>query len=374
MKIAVNTRLVIKNKMDGIGLFTWQTFSLLAKQHPEIDFYFIFDRKPDEEFITAKNIHPIIIRPITRHIYVFPYWYQIALKNVLKKLKPDIFIATDGMFPLNSNIKTLAIIHDLNFEHHPELLPKNVLNYYKKYFPKFAQQANQIATVSEFSKNDIVQTYKIEASKISVVFNGASKKFKPISEVEKQIVKDKFTEGVNYFLFVGTIHPRQNVPMLLKAFNQYKLESGSSLKLLIAGKKMWSNAETTQLLNELEHKKDIVFTGRVNDKELAQLTAAAKAITYIPIFEGFGIPLLEGMQCGVPVITSNITSMPEVVGSAGILVNPFNQNEIAQAMQKITTNNNFHKELSSKSILQATKFSWEKTAQLVMESINKTIQ
>jgi len=374
LKIAVNTRLVIKNKMDGIGLFTWQTFSLLAKQHPEIDFYFIFDRKPDEEFITAKNIHPIIIRPITRHIYVFPYWYQIALKNVLKKLKPDIYIATDGMFPLNSNIKTLAIIHDLNFEHHPELLPKNVLNYYKKYFPKFAQQANQIATVSEFSKNDIVQTYKIEASKISVVFNGASKKFKPISEVEKQIVKDKFTEGVNYFLFVGTIHPRKNVPMLLKAFNQYKLESGSSLKLLIAGKKMWSNAETTQLLNELEHKKDIVFTGRVNDKELAQLTAAAKAITYIPIFEGFGIPLLEGMQCGVPVITSNITSMPEVVGSAGILVNPFNQNEIAQAMQKITTNNNFHKELSSKSILQATKFSWEKTAQLVMESINKTIQ
>ncbi|MCW8897760.1 MAG: glycosyltransferase family 4 protein [Flavobacteriales bacterium] len=374
MKIAVNTRLVIKNKMDGIGLFTWQTFSLLAKQHPEIDFYFIFDRKPDEEFLAAKNIHPIIIRPITRHIYVFPYWYQIALKRILKKLNPDIFIATDGMFPLNSNIKTLVIIHDLNFEHHPELLPKNVLNYYKKYFPKFAQQANQIATVSEFSKNDIVQTYKIEASKISVVFNGASKKFKPISEVEKQIVKDKFTEGVNYFLFVGTIHPRKNVPMLLKAFNQFKTESGTSLKLLIAGKKMWSNTETAQLLNELAHKKDIIFTGRVNDNELAELTAAAKAITYIPIFEGFGIPLLEGMQCGVPVITSNITSMPEVVGDAGILVNPFNQNEIAQAMQKITADNNFHKELSSKSILQATKFSWEKTAQLVMESINKTIR
>lgn len=374
MKIAVNTRLVIKNKMDGIGLFTWQTFSFLARENPEIDFYFIFDRKPDEEFIAAKNIHPIIIRPITKHIYVFPYWYQIALKRILKKLKPDIFIATDGMFPLNSNIKTLAIIHDLNFEHHPELLPKNVLNYYKKYFPKFAQQANQIATVSEFSKNDIVQTYKIEASKISVVFNGASKKFKPISEVEKQVVKDKFAEGVDYFLFVGTIHPRKNVPMLLKAFNQYKSESGSSLKLLIAGKKMWSNSEATQLLNELAHKKDIIFTGRVNDNELAELTAAAKAITYIPIFEGFGIPLVEGMQCGVPVITSNITSMPEVVGDAGILVNPFNQNEIAQAMQKITADKNFHEALSSKSILQATKFSWEKTAQLVMESINKTIR
>ncbi|MBL1233707.1 MAG: glycosyltransferase family 4 protein [Flavobacteriales bacterium] len=374
MKIAVNTRLVIKNKMDGIGLFTWQTFSLLAKQHPEIDFYFIFDRKTDEEFIAAKNIHPIIIRPITRHIYVFPYWYQIALKRVLKKLNPDIFIATDGMFPLNSNIKTLAIIHDLNFEHHPEMLPKNVLNYYKKYFPKFAQQADQIATVSEFSKNDIIKTYNIEASKIDVIFNGASENFKPISEFEKQVVKNKFAEGVDYFLFVGTIHPRKNVPMLLKAFNQYKSESGSSFKLLIAGKKMWSNAETTQLLNELEHKKDIVFTGRVNDKELAELTAAAKAITYIPIFEGFGIPLLEGMQCGVPVITSNITSMPEVVGDTGILVNPFNQNEIAQAMQKITADNNFHKELSSKSILQATKFSWEKTAQLVMESINKTVR
>lgn len=374
MKIAVNTRLVIKNKMDGIGLFTWQTFTLLAKHHPEIDFYFIFDRKPDEEFITAKNVHPIIIRPITKHIYVFPYWYQIALKRVLKKLKPDIFIATDGMFPLNNNIKTLAIIHDLNFEHHPEMLPKNVLNYYKKYFPKFAQQANQIATVSEFSKNDIVKTYKIEASKINVVFNGASKNFKPISEANKQAVKDKFTEGVDYFLFVGTIHPRKNVPMLLKAFNQFKVENESSLKLLIAGKTMWSNTETTQLLNGLEHNKDIIFTGRVNDEELAELTAAATAITYIPIFEGFGIPLLEGMQCGVPVITSNITSMPEVVGDAGILVNPFSQKEVVHAMQKITADNNFHEALSSKSILQAKKFSWEKTAQLVMESIKKTIE
>lgn len=374
MKIAVNTRLVIKNKMDGIGLFTWQTFSLLAKQHPEIDFYFIFDRKPDEEFIVAKNIHPIIIRPITKHIYVFPYWYQIALKRVLKKLKPDIFIATDGMFPLNSNIKTLSIIHDLNFEHHPKMLPKSVLNYYKKYFPKFAQQADQIATVSEFSKNDIVHTYKIEASKINVVFNGASENFKPISEVEKQVVKDKFTEGVDYFLFVGTIHPRKNVPMLLKAFNQYKSESGATLKLLIAGKIMWRNTETTKLLNELEHKKDIIFTGRINDKELAELTASAKAITYIPIFEGFGIPLLEGMQCGVPVITSNITSMPEVVGDAGVLVNPFSQEEIVQAMQKITTDKNFHEELSSKSILQAKKFSWKKTAQLVMEAIKKTFE
>lgn len=374
MKIAVNTRLVIKNKMDGIGLFTWQTFSLLANQHPEIDFYFLFDRKPDEEFITAKNVHPIIVHPITKHIYIFPYWYQIALKRVLKKLKPDIFIATDGMFPLNSNKKTLAIIHDLNFEHHPEMLPKNVLNYYKKYFPKFAQKATRIATVSEFSKKDIAQTYQIYSSKIDVVFNGASKNFKPISEVEKQAIKDKFTEGTDYFLFVGTIHPRKNVPMLLKAFNQFKTESGTTLKLLIAGKTMWSNTETTQLLNELEHKAAIVFTGRINDSELAELTAAAKAITYIPIFEGFGIPLLEGMQCGVPVITSNITSMPEVVGDAGILVNPFNQNEIAQAMQKITVDKNFHEELSSKSILQAKRFSWEKTAQFVMDAIKKTIE
>ncbi len=369
MKIAVNTRLLIKDKMDGIGLFTFEMLNIITKQHPEINFYFIFDRKPSTDFIFGDNVQPVVLWPKTRHIYLFPFWYQIILKKALRRLNPDVFVATDGMFPLRSNINTLAVIHDLNFEHYPETLPKNVLNYYLKYFPQFAKKATRIATVSEFSKNDIVNTYHIKEDKIDVVYNGANSKFQPISDNEKSNVKAKFTNNQNYFLFVGTLHPRKNILRLLMAFNQFKKVTKSKMKLVLAGKKMWWTTEINAFFEQMEAKSDVVFTGRLSEQELIKITAAAYAITYVPIFEGFGIPLVEAMQCGVPVITSNVTSMPEVVEDAGLLVNPFSEEEIANAMIRLAADENLRKELMLKSIQQATKFSWEISAQLLMDAI-----
>jgi len=369
LKIAVNTRLLIKDKMDGIGLFTFEMLNIITKQHPEISFYFIFDRKPSADFIFGDNVQPVVLWPKTRHIYLFPFWYQIILKKALRRLNPDVFVATDGMFPLRSNINTLAVIHDLNFEHYPETLPKNVLNYYLKYFPQFAKNATRIATVSEFSKNDIVNTYHIKEDKIDVVYNGANSKFQPISFEEKLKVKTTYTQQQNYFLFVGTLHPRKNILRLLMAFNQFKKVTKSKMKLVLAGKKMWWTTEINAFFEQMEVKSDVVFTGRLSEQELIKITAAAYAITYVPIFEGFGIPLVEAMQCGVPVITSNVTSMPEVVEDAGLLVNPFSEEEITQAMIRLAADENLRKELMLKSIQQATKFSWEKSAQLLMDAI-----
>lgn len=372
MKIAVNTRLLIKDKMDGIGLFTFELFNIITAKHPEISFYFIFDRKPDNEFVARKNVHPIVAYPILRHIYLFPFWHQFVLKKVLRRLNPDIFVATDGMFPLRSNINILAVIHDLNFEHYPETLPKNVLNYYLKYFPQFAKKATRIATVSEFSKNDIVNTYHIKKDKIDVVYNGANSKFKPISFEEKQKVKTTYTQQQDYFLFVGTLHPRKNIHRLLMAFNQFKKQTASKMKLVLVGRKMWWTTEMNTFFEQMEAKTDVVFTGRVSDDELVKITATAYAITYVPIFEGFGIPLVEAMQSGVPVITSNVSSMPEVVEDAGLLVNPFSEEEIANAMILLAADENLRSELALKSIQQATKFSWEKSAQLLMDAIIKS--
>lgn len=359
--------------MDGIGLFIYEIFSLIVAQHPEIDFYFIFDRTPHPKFVFAKNVHTIVIQPKIRHIYLFPYWYQIALRRVLKKINPTIFIATDGMFALKSTITTLAVIHDLNFEHYPKTLPKNVLNYYLKYFPQFAKKATRIVTVSKFSKNDIAEKYQIESSKIDVVYNGASSSFKPISDNEKQKIKEKYTQHQAYFLFVGTLHPRKNILRLLMAFEQFKITTSSAMKLVIVGRKMWWTNELNIFFEQMEAKNDVIFTGRMNDEELIAITAAAYAITYVPIFEGFGIPLVEAMQCGIPVITSNVTSMPEVVENAGLLVNPFVVDEIYNAMIKITKNESLRCELAAKSIQQATKFSWQKSAQLLMEAISTSI-
>ncbi|MCO6498939.1 MAG: glycosyltransferase family 4 protein [Vicingus serpentipes] len=372
-KIAVNTRLLLKGKMDGIGLFTYETFRIIVEQHPEIEFVFIFDRTPHPDFINQKNVSFKVLSPPTRHIYLFKYWYQVALKKLLKKIAPDIFIGSDGMIPLNATTKTLAIIHDLNFEHHPEHLPKNVFNYYKKWFPLFAEKANRIATVSEFSKTDITKTYSIAPSKIDVVYNGANKNFKPVTIEEAPIIQNKYTEGNPYFLFVGTLHPRKNLINLFRAFDQFKTKTQSSFKLLVVGKKMWWTKEMETAYNNLNHQTSIIFTDRVDKQELYQITASAYALTYVPIFEGFGIPLVEAMSCGVPIITSNVTSMPEVVEDAALLVDPFSINDITDAMIKIATDENLRNKLSEKSIQQAKKFSWEKTADLLWQSILKTI-
>lgn len=373
MKIAVNTRLLLKDQMDGIGLFTFESFKKIVLTHPEIEFVFIFDRTPHLDFIFAKNITPKVIAPPARHPWLYVVWYQISLKRLLKKLNPDIFIATDGMIPLNCKTKTLAVIHDLNFEHHPEHLPKLLRNYYCKYFPKFAHQANRIATVSEFSKQDVCKTYQIDESKIDVVYNGPNENFVPLITSEQTKIKEQYTDGYDYFLFIGTLHPRKNLINLFKSFELFKTTTKSPKKLLIVGRKMWWTPEIENTLNNLSVKNDVLFAGRVDKEELYKITASAYALAYVPIFEGFGIPLVEAMSCGTPVISSNITSMPEVVEEAGILVDPFSVEDISNAMIRMNDEHCLRSKLSEKSLIQAQKFSWQKTADLLWNSIQKTV-
>jgi glycosyltransferase involved in cell wall biosynthesis len=374
LKIAVNTRLLLKDQLDGIGQFTLESFKHIVKHNPSHEFVFIFDRTPHPDFIFASNILVEVITPQARHPFLYKIWYQYSLKKLLKKINADIFVGTDGMIPLKTDTKTLAVIHDLNFEHHPEHLPKTYRNFYRKYFPFFAKKADRIATVSEFSKQDLVKTYNISISKIDVVYNGSNQNFKPISENEKTTIQQKHTNGNPYFLFIGTLHPRKNLVNLFKAFNEFKKQTNSDFKLLIVGKKMWWTTEIENTFNQLQFKNEIIFAGRVSDVDLYKITASAYALTYVPIFEGFGIPLIEAMSCGVPVITSNITSMPEVVEDAGILVDPFSINNIAKAMINISKNSELRNQLVEKSLLQAKKFSWEKTGDLLWESIVKTIK
>ncbi len=373
MKVAVNTRSLIKDKIDGIGLVTYESFKRIVLTHPKVTFYFIFDRPPHSDYIFADNVKSVVLKPQARHPLLYILWYQFSLKRWLKKIKPDIFIGTDGMIPLNSKTKTLAVIHDLNFEHHPEQLPKAYRNYYQKYFPLFAKKATRIAAVSNYTKQDIVKTYSINESKIDVVYNGVGKEFNPISKEEISTIKSKYSSENDFFLFIGSLHPRKNLVRLFKAFNQFKQKTNSDFKLLIVGKKMWWPIEMETLFNELEFKDDIIFSGRVDREDLYKITASAYALTYVPIFEGFGIPLVEAMKSGIPVITSNVTSMPEVVEDAGILVDPFSVNDIADAMIRIVTDKNLHTALSEKSLIQAEKFNWDKTGDELWKSILKTM-
>jgi glycosyltransferase involved in cell wall biosynthesis len=374
LKIAVNTRLLIPNKLEGIGWFTFETLRRITHSHPNVSFYFIFDRKPDPSFIFESNVHPIVIGPQARHPFLFVIWFEWSVARLLKRLKPDLFLSPDGYLSLSSNTRSLAVMHDLNFEHFPEDLPWLVRFYYRYFFPRFARKSNRIATVSKFSKEDITQQYKVEPSKIDVVYNGANEMFLPLKEEIIATTRKKYTRGSPYFLFVGSLHPRKNLARLFQAFDLFCINNNSEIKLLVAGEKKWWTAPIKKAYEEMQYKNEVIFCGRLNSSDLHMVTGSALAITYVSYFEGFGIPIVEAFRCGVPVITSDITSMPEVAGDAALLCNPYDIASIAAAMERIASDCDLRKDLIKKGLERAETFTWDGAAERLWNSIMKSLE
>ncbi len=373
LRIAVNTRLLIRNRLEGIGWFTFETLKRITTSHPEVEFYFLFDREPDASFLFGTNVHPVVIGPPARHPVLFVLWFEWSVKRVLRSLKPDLFLSPDGYLSLSSRTPSLAVMHDLNFEHFPADLPIAARLHYRWFFPRFAAKAARIATVSQFSKDDIVLQYKVSPEKVDVVYNGANEAFKPIENAEIEQIRNKYTQGEPYFLFVGSLHPRKNLARLFKAYDLFRSQSNRKVKLLIVGEKKWWTKPISEAFNGMRCKEEVVFCGRLNSAELRLVTAAALGITYVSYFEGFGIPILEAFRSGVPVITSNVTSMPEVAGNAALFVDPYDVTSIAQAMETLACNDNLQKELIAKGFERAKDFSWDKTAQNLWGSMMRAI-
>ena len=235
MKIAVNTRLLIKDRLEGIGWFTFETFKRITRKHPEHEFIFIFDRQFSDEFIFSSNITPVVIHPQSRHPFLWYLWFEHSLPTFLKKSKPDLFISPDGFLSLSSNIPSFSVIHDINFAHQPKDLPFLAKKYYNHYFPLYAKKAERVATVSEFSKKDLCEKYHLNPNKVDVVYNGVNKIYSSVHENDKKTVKNKYTNGSDFFVFIGALHPRKNVSRLLLAFDEFKKSYKSDIKLVIVG-------------------------------------------------------------------------------------------------------------------------------------------
>lgn len=368
MRIGINTRFLLSTKMEGFGWYTFEIVKRLVQNHPEHEFVFFFDRAYDERFIFAKNVTPVVLFPPARHPFLFLWWFEISVKKALKKHKIDVFFSPDGYVSLGATTKQIAVIHDLNFEHNPADIPPVARWYLRRYFPKFAQKATAIITVSEFSKKDIVETYRIEPNKITVAWNGAATAFQPISEEKKATVRKQYSNNKPYFLFVGALHPRKNLPNLLRAFHEFS-QTNQAIDLIIAGSELWknNNFDTTFLTEKTKQR--IHFTGHVPLATLTDLMGAAYALVYVPYFEGFGIPLVEAMRCGIPIIAGNKTALPEVIGAAGLLVDPHNVSAITTQMHALSDNVSLHKELSEKSLERSKLFSWDDSAAIVWKKI-----
>lgn len=373
MQIVVNTRLLLPNKLDGIGWFTFQTLKRITQQNPDTHFVFLFDRDYSNEFIFSDNITPLVISPQARHPVLYYAWFHHSVKSVLNSLNPDLFFSPDGFLSPCAKCKQLPVIHDINFYHNPKDLRFLTSKYYNHFFPKYASKATRIATVSEYSKQDIVKHYQISESKIDVVYNGINEGYKVLTDAEKTAVKKQYSNELPYFLFVGSISPRKNLVKLIKAFEKFKEQTNSGFKLIIAGAFLSEEYLIKKTIANSNYQADIKILGRVTQSELEKIVGAAYALTYVPYYEGFGIPIIEAMKCGVPVICSNVTSMPEIADNAALFTNPNLEELITQSMILLFENQKLYHELSEKGINRCNHFSWDKTAELVWNSITKCL-
>lgn len=369
VKIAVNTRLLLKNKLEGIGWFSHETLQRLVEWHPDWEFHFFFDRKPDSSFIYGDNVQYHILKPQARHPFLYYLWFQFSVRKKLKKLQPDVFFSPDGFSVLGAPCKTVPVIHDLNFETHPEILPSITSWYYRTFFPKFAEEATKVLTVSEYSKKDLITTYGIEADKIKVVYNGVNPLFSPISEERKLQVRKRYSKSYEYAVYVGALNPRKNLSRLMQAFDNYVTRKNPELKLLIVGDKMHWTKDMEKTFQNVVNKSSIIFTGRLSNNELSMVIGAARFLAYPSLFEGFGVPIIEAMSADIPVLTSNTSCMPEIAGDAAFLVDPFCTTEIEKGIETLHEDEAKRTEFIEKGRINSERFSWELTTQKIEKEL-----
>ena len=365
MRIAVNTRLLIKNKLDGIGRYSFEVLKRIVESHPDIEFHFIFDRPYSTDFIFSKNIKPHVLRPSTRHPFLWYLWFEVQLPRLINKIKPNIFFSPDGFMSTKlKHIPTIITIHDINFEHRPKDLNWLHSIYYRKYFRQYAKESKHIITVSEFSKKDIIKNYHVSSDKITVAYNGVGSNFLPLEGTKQKIIKKKYSNNNDFFLFIGSLHKRKNIKNLLSAFDIYRSKNGKN-KLLIIGKKKWWDRQTENIYQNMRFKEEVIFLGQINDELMVDILGSSKGLCFVSLFEGFGLPIIEAMKCNVPVITSNTSAMPEIAEDAALIVNPHDVNQISDAMYQLDNDSKLSKKLILQGRKKIHKFKWDNTANVI---------
>ena len=252
---------------------------------------------------------------------------------------------------------------------HPETHTSELVNIFKENLKKSIFKSNAIITISEFSKNEILDVFKIDPKRIFVASCGASLAFKPRSQDEVQ--KTLASQNLHYrqfILVVGTFEPRKNLKNICLAYSLLSDELRHKFPLILCGAKGWGDINLPHHILDSISKNEIRILDYVSDMMLHDLTSSARVSCYISLYEGFGLPVLEAMQSGTPIITSNISSMPEVAGDAGLLVNPLDIQDILSAISSVLTNDSQMQDMIEKGLVQAQKFSWDKCANSIIDA------
>ncbi|MFN8279227.1 MAG: glycosyltransferase family 1 protein [Saprospiraceae bacterium] len=368
MKLGINARFLLKDRLEGIGWFCHEVIRRMVARFPEHQFVLFFDRPFDPEFIYAGNVKGVVVQPPARHPVLWYLWFEYSLPAAMRRESVDLLISMDGFMSTRTSIPQYLVIHDLAYLHYPGQVSPAVRFFYRYFTGRYLNKAQKVFAVSEATRRDISTHFAIPEHQISVCYNGVRESFKPLQKKEAEEVRKQYSAGEEYFLFVGALHPRKNVHGLIRAFTMFKRNTNSPMFLLIIGRRAWQTQEIDEAYHESEYQSEIHFLDHISSAELSRLTGAASCAVAPSFLEGFGVPVLEALKCGIPVICSDCFSLPEVAGPGAVLFKPDDPASIASAMQEI-----LREDLKSSRIQQgfqhALQFSWERTTEIICNQI-----
>lgn len=360
MKIGLITN-SIDESSGGIGTYSYQlikNMNILDQTNE----YSLIHHTP--KFIDIyQNNSEILIKSYSSH-YKATVWKFINAPLKLKTVKGlDIVHDLNGIGPLSFNMpfKKIITVHDIIPVLFPDTFDFPISLLHRYFLPKTLENAEKIITVSNCTKEDILSYYNVSPEKIKVIHNAVNERFKPQESQEIGKVRNRYGLNFPFILYVGTLEPRKNIPIILKALHEIRIKN-LDYKLVIAGKKGWKYKEIFDTIDALNLHNDVVFTGYVLDEDLPALYSAADLFVYPSLYEGFGLPPLEAMACGTPVITSNTSSLPEVVGGAGITVDPYDVDILADSIYRVLSDQKLKERMVEKGLDRAKEFSWKRCA------------
>jgi glycosyltransferase involved in cell wall biosynthesis len=367
MRIAVDG-LSAKSLYHGMGIYT---FNLLKELAPIAHEHNILIYNNSNIFFNiSKENNNVEIRNITKHRYFRIAWEYTSLPISLKREKVDIFWGPSNFLPPIKPCKFIVTIHDVSSFTYAESYPLARRYYYQWLILNAIRKADLLITVSESTKSDLIKLFHVPVHKIRVIYNGVNENLRPIRiQTELDKIKQKYNLPDEYIFSLGVLEPKKNIERLILAYIELKKSHIDLPKLVVGGSRKygWKNSRVFQLIKTHKLEQEVLFTDFIPYDDLPAVYSLARAFIFPSIYEGFGLPAVEAMACGTPVITSNVSSLPEIAGGAAILVNPFNVDEIANAILDVLKNDSKRTEMIDKGFENVKRFDWEKSANEILE-------
>jgi glycosyltransferase involved in cell wall biosynthesis len=361
MRLGIDARLVYY-RQAGTSRYCLQLMRALAGIDKEDQFVVFQSRRDPRQLVAQSNFQRWPLWTPSHHRLE-----QYLLSLELRFVPLDVLHSPDFIPPFRRRCRSIITIHDLAFLLYPQFLTKGSARYYGQ-IDQAVRHTDHIIAVSESTRRDIVRLLGVPEQMITVIHEAPRRFFHELPDVDvKARLQKRFGLERDFLLFVGTIEPRKNVPTLLSAFQQVLDHYHAGVDLVLAGAPGWLTDEAYGLVGRLGLGERVHFLGRVSDEELVWLYNAARLLVLPSFYEGFGLPPLEAMACGVPVIVSNVSSLPEVVGDAGLLFDPTNVDELTVAIWRLLSDEPLRREMIEKGFRRVTCFSWERAATETLE-------